>query len=136
MIQSITDPCSSCGEGVKRQIGTAETGRLLTHTTKCLGNQQDTVLDDFSITGGSMKLTANEVHERVALWVSESACPFIIIKDRQVSSVKPYLSPYQAEISFHSSNDSTTPMCENTYHIGQLLAWTSSAYTRQPRKTS
>lgn len=63
----------------------AETTRLIAHSSRCPGNQQGSVLDDFGITGRSAKMTANDVHERVALWVSESARPYIIVKDRQVA---------------------------------------------------
>ncbi|KAG8725979.1 hypothetical protein FRC10_007581, partial [Ceratobasidium sp. 414] len=77
--------CTRCPQHplIPQHFGTAETSSLTSHNNLCPGprdKSQD--LGEFGYTGGSARLTREQVHEYFALWMAESARPFQMVEDR------------------------------------------------------
>ncbi|KAG8732285.1 hypothetical protein FRC10_001021 [Ceratobasidium sp. 414] len=64
-------------------IGSTETGSLRSHRDCCPGQRTPpATLAEFGVTGGTGRLTHEEVRKYVALWMAESARAFSMINDR------------------------------------------------------
>ncbi|KAF8601317.1 hypothetical protein BDV93DRAFT_510226 [Ceratobasidium sp. AG-I] len=81
--------CTKCTLGfiVNQCAGTTETGGLVSHNNICPGQDSALPLTNFGITGGTGRMSAQQVCENIAMWMAKNTCPFQMINNRYLQKL-------------------------------------------------